>query len=131
MNLNLNPELAKDRRFSTVGEMVAAALDAGTASVVTVEVHAGCTCEQAVTVEHAGPGGYDFGGETVVYMIDGRYYDRPGIPLAAFDSATVARHVDTLLGHRDDASIYGNTDRAACGPVREWASVELYSLAMI
>ena len=123
-----NPDLTGALPYSVVGESTAMALEFGTAAMTRAEVHAGCTCQQAVTVEHFG-NAYTVTGETILYMVDGRYYDHVGVPLCPVDSATVERHADALLGHRDDAGIYSRADHATTAPVRQWATGELYALA--
>ena len=122
MNANVNPELSKDRMFSVVGEMLAEMLAYGSATIAMVETHTACVCAQAVKVSTPQ-------GTARLYMVDGRYYDRCGTPLASFDSATVERFVDALLGHRDSPDATRLGDRLSSGPVRGFAIQELWELA--
>lgn len=126
-NANTNSNLTNHAAYSVVGEMVAAALWEGTANVVAVTVNAAGTVAHEVVVEHAGPAGYDYAGSTTLYAADGRYYDRTGNPLQAFDSATVETHVDILLGNCDSTALSAQRVRDA-GPIRSWAINGIWDL---
>ena len=108
-------------RHSVVGYSAAAALACDTAIVGNVTVDAGGPVDMSATIAHPN-------GNTRLFAVDGRWYDRQGIPLAPTDSAIVMVYVDTVLGHRDSPFPMTRAD-AAVGPVRNGASGKVRALA--
>lgn len=99
---------------SVVGYSAAAALACGTAIIGNVTVHPTGDVDMVVNVAHPS-------GTTVLTMVDGRFYDRHGFPLADTDSVIVMVHTDAVLGHRDTP--YPITRSDAAGPIRYTATV--------
>lgn len=105
--------------FSPVGYVAASALAFDGATVETVTVERGGTVERTATVHVDGADG-----PCTFYAVDGRWYDRAGLPLLALDSTLLDRHADVVIGARDDIGAISPGDRA---PVRHYAAAAILS----